>query len=69
MTRAHDTKRRAQTQEPEQTTSEQLQEQIRELAYALYCQCGYEHGHDLEHWLEAERRVFEHHQRRPGGIS
>jgi hypothetical protein len=20
------------------------------LAYELYCLCGYEHGHDLEHW-------------------
>jgi hypothetical protein len=33
------------------------QEEIRMLAYQLFCECGCEHGHDLEHWLEAERRV------------
>lgn len=37
----------------------QLQEEIQKLAYGLYCQCGYEHGHDLEHWAEAEERVLE----------
>ena len=33
--------------------------EIQKLAYELYCLCGYEHGHDLEHWAEAERRVLE----------
>ncbi len=33
------------------------QEEIRALAYQLFCECGREHGHDLEHWLEAKRRV------------
>lgn len=33
------------------------QEEIRALAYRLFCECGCEHGHDLEHWQEAERRV------------
>lgn len=33
------------------------QEEIRALAYQLFCECGCECGHDLEHWLEAERRV------------
>lgn len=39
----------------------QLREDVQKLAYELYCQWGYEHGHDLEHWAEAERRVFEQH--------
>ncbi|MBA3966854.1 MAG: DUF2934 domain-containing protein [Nitrospirales bacterium] len=28
------------------------------LAYQLFCQSGYQHGKDHEHWLEAERRVL-----------
>ena len=51
------------------TTSErpdqaQVREEIQQLAYRFYCECGYEHGHDLEHWAEAERRVLERHQER-----
>lgn len=69
MTRAHDTKRRVERKKPEQPMSEQLQEQIRELAYELYCRNGCKHGYDLDHWLEAERRVFGHHQGDSGGIS
>lgn len=34
------------------------QEEIRALAYQLFCECECEHGHDWEHWLEAERRVL-----------
>lgn len=34
------------------------QEEIRMLAYQLFCECGCEQGHDLVHWLEAERRVL-----------
>lgn len=37
---------------------ESTQGKIRALAYQLYCECGCEHGHDLEHWCEAERRVL-----------
>ena len=37
---------------------EAVQEEIRTLAYQLFCECGCEHGHDLEHWLEAERRLL-----------
>lgn len=36
-----------------------VEEKIRQLAYHLYCECGCEHGHDLEHWVEAERRILE----------
>ncbi|TAJ23669.1 MAG: DUF2934 domain-containing protein [Nitrospirae bacterium] len=39
-----------------------MREEIQQLAYALYCQCGYEYGHDLEHWVEAERCVLERYQ-------
>jgi DUF2934 family protein len=38
---------------------ENVQEEIRTLAYQLFCECGCEQGHDLEHWLEAERKVLE----------
>jgi hypothetical protein len=34
------------------------QTRVAELAYGLYEQCGREDGHDMEHWLEAERRVL-----------
>jgi hypothetical protein len=34
-----------------------LQEMIRARAYQLYCESGYQEGHETEHWLEAERQV------------
>jgi hypothetical protein len=34
-----------------------LLSRIRERAYGLFKSCGCQHGHDLEHWLEAERQV------------
>lgn len=37
---------------------EAIQQQIRQLAYELFCKCGCARGHDVEHWLEAERRVL-----------
>jgi DUF2934 family protein len=30
---------------------------IQERAYWLFQAAGFKHGHDLEHWLEAERQV------------
>ena len=33
-------------------------ESIRARAYQLYCESGYQNGHDLEHWLEAERQTL-----------
>ena len=30
---------------------------IQERAYGLFQAGGFKHGHDLEHWLEAERQV------------
>jgi hypothetical protein len=35
-----------------------LQEKIRARAYQLYCESGYQEGHEIEHWLEAERQVL-----------
>ena len=43
--------------------SEELRKEIEQLAYELYCRCGYEHGHDVAHWVEAERQVVEHYKR------
>ena len=40
------------------TEREGDQEDIRALAYQLFCECECEHGHDEDHWLEAERRVL-----------
>ena len=39
--------------------NEAIQEEVRVLAYQLFCECGCAHGHDLDHWVEAERRVLE----------
>lgn len=49
---------------PELPLSAQIREEIQQLAHQFYCQCGCEHGHDLEHWLEAERRVLEQYRGR-----
>ena len=40
------------------TDGKAAEEEIRVLAYQLFCESGYEHGHDVEHWQEAERRVL-----------
>ena len=40
------------------TTRESTEDEIRSLAYQLYCEGGYQNGRDLEHWLEAEQRVM-----------
>lgn len=62
MTQKHHNKRGTQPVEPEHSPPELLQAEIQQLAYQLYCECGYEHGHELEHWAEAEQRVLERHQ-------
>lgn len=38
-------------------SSEEIQEQIRERAYALYEKRAKEDGHDLDDWLRAEAEV------------
>lgn len=47
---------------PSETGRETVQAEIRALAYELFCECGCAHGHDVEHWLEAERLVLAQHQ-------
>ena len=39
---------------------ESMEEEIRSLAYQLYCEGGYQDGHDFEHWLQAEQQVQAH---------
>lgn len=36
---------------------ESMENQIRSLAYQLYCEGGYQDGRDLEYWLQAEQQV------------
>ncbi|MGD9726115.1 MAG: DUF2934 domain-containing protein [Nitrospiraceae bacterium] len=43
--------------ESDMRRSGHTRERIAERAYALYEAAGYEHGRELEHWLEAEREV------------
>ena len=37
---------------------ESTEDDIRFLAYVLYCEGGYQDGRDIEYWLEAEQRVL-----------
>ncbi|ALA60636.1 DUF2934 domain-containing protein [Nitrospira moscoviensis] len=62
MSRKHESKTNGGKTEAEKPNASQLQQEIEQLAYKLYCECGYEHGHDLEHWSEAERRILERHR-------
>ena len=43
---------------PSQANEQGKEEEIRMLAYQLFCDAGYQHGKDPEHWLEAEGRVL-----------
>ena len=62
MSRKHEWKTNGGKTEAEKPNASQLQQEIEQLAYKLYCECGYEHGYDLEHWAEAERRILERHR-------
>jgi hypothetical protein len=44
--------------EPSSEVRGSLEQEIRERAYELFVKSGYQHGHDREHWLEAERQVL-----------
>ncbi len=35
-----------------------IRSKIEQRAYELYVLGGYEHGHDVEHWLQAEQEVL-----------
>ena len=39
---------------------ESTENEIRSLAYQLYCEGGYQDGRDLEHWLQAEEQLLTH---------
>lgn len=56
-------KQEVKKENPSGTDRKAAQEDIQTLAHQLFCECGCAHGHDVEHWLEAERRVLERHQR------
>lgn len=43
---------------PEVLIAPQVQQKIADLAYILYEARGKEPGHELEDWLEAERRIL-----------
>lgn len=62
MPRNHESKTNGGKTEAKKPNASQVQQEIEQLAYKFYCECGYEHGHDVEHWAEAERRVHEHYQ-------
>lgn len=38
-------------------TGEDAHSRIAERAFFLYAEGGFQHGHDLDHWLEAERDI------------
>lgn len=38
-----------------------LNNEIARVAYEIYVQSGYVQGHDLDHWLEAERIILSNH--------
>ncbi|MEK7764493.1 MAG: DUF2934 domain-containing protein [Nitrospirota bacterium] len=37
---------------------ESMEDEIRSLAYQLYCEGGYQNGRDVEYWLQAEKQVL-----------
>ncbi len=46
------------TGEASSEVRDSLEQEIRERAYEFFVKSGYQHGHDREHWLEAERQVL-----------
>jgi hypothetical protein len=38
-------------------SNDKLYEAIKKRAYDLYCKRGYQHGHDVNDWVEAEKQV------------
>lgn len=39
-------------------TGDLTEDEIRDLAYQLYCESGYQNGRDLENWVQAEQQVL-----------
>jgi len=40
------------------TNGEDIRSRIAERAFLMYADGGFQHGHDLDHWLEAERDIM-----------
>jgi len=53
----NDSSERAEAQEQDRSLDLTREEKIRRRAYELYLERGGEPGHDLEHWLQAEREL------------
>ncbi len=53
----HDSSERAEAQEQDRSLALTRDEKIRRRAYEIYLERGGEPGHDLEHWLQAEREL------------
>ncbi len=43
---------------PSEVNGHVKEDDIRALAYQLFCETGYQQGKDQEHWLEAEQRLL-----------
>ena len=50
--------RKREKRQDETRLSNDLHARVAAQAYSFYEQRGYEHGYDLEDWLEAERRIL-----------
>jgi len=53
----NDSSERAEAQEQDRSPDLTREEKIRRRAYEIYLERGGEPGHDLEHWLQAEREL------------
>ena len=53
----NDSSERAEAQEQDRSLDLTREEKIRRRAYEIYLERGGEQGHDLEHWLQAEREL------------
>ena len=54
---SQDTRQAAEASAGGDTRDPQTIAKIKERAYGLFEERGREHGHELEHWLEAERQI------------
>ena len=53
----NDSSERTKAQEQDRSLDLTREEKIRRRAYEIYLERGGEPGHDLEHWLQAEREL------------
>ena len=62
----NDSSERAEAQEQDRSLDLTREEKIRRRAYEIYLERGGEPGHDLEHWLQAERELTADQSKAPG---